>query len=67
MCNACWVSPSGEILPVKSTHIEMVIKNPEVFDLTHAYIKVHINDMKDVLETSTVKQLASDYLYSKFN
>ena len=140
MCDAYWVSPSGELLSVKSTHIDMVIKNPKVFGITHAYIKevykkyretvglegkardeiveglinkrwmrirydrsqdyyivgfkyfgekqidylkewgmgilasgeqyatkiVHINDMNDVLETCTVKQLASDYLYSKF-
>lgn len=27
---------------------------------------VHINDMKDVLETCTINQLASDYLYTIF-
>jgi len=141
MCDAYWVSPVGEMLSVKSTHIEVVIKKPEVFGITHAYIKevykkyretlglegkardeiveglinkrwmrirydksqdyyivgfkyfdgkqidylrkwgmgilaldekfatkiVHINDMKDVLETCNIKQLASDYLYTKFN
>ena len=141
MCDTYWVSPVGEMLSVKSTHIEVVIKNPEVFGITHAYIKgvykkyretvglegkardeiveslinkrwmrirydksrdyyivgfkyfdekqidylrewglgilaldekfatktVHINDMKNVLETCNIKQLASDYLYSKFN
>jgi len=141
MCDAYWVSPFGDMLSVKSTHIDVVIKNPEVFGITHAYIKgvykkyretvglegkardeivedlinkrwmrirydrsqdyyivgfkffdekqidylrkwgtgilaldeksatkkVHINDMKDVLETCTIKQLASDYLYTRFN
>jgi hypothetical protein len=141
MCDAYWVSPVGEMLPVKSTHIEVVIKNPEVFGITHSYIKevykkyretvglegkardeiveglinkrwmrirydksqdyyiigfkyfdekqidylkkwgmsilaldekfavktVHINDMKDILETCSIKQLVSDdYLYAKF-
>ena len=39
MCDAYWVSPVGEMLPVKFTHIEVVIKNPEVFGITHSYIK----------------------------
>jgi len=141
MCDAYWVSPVGEMLSVKFTHIEAVIKNPEVFEITHSYIKklykkyretvglegkardeiveglinkkwmrirydksqdyyivgfkffdknqidylkkwsmgilaldeklaskiVYLNDMKDVLETCTIAQLASDYLYKKFN
>jgi len=141
MYDAYWVSPVGEMLPVKSTHIEEVVKNPKIFGITHAYIKkvykkyretvglegkardeivesllnkrwmrirydksqdyyiigfkyfnrkqidylknwamgvlaldenfatkiVYINDMKDVLETCNIKQLASDYLYKKFN
>jgi len=141
MCDAYWVSPFGEMLSVKSTHIEVVIKNPEVFGITRAYIKevykkyretpglegkardeiveglinkrwmrirydksrdyyivgfkyfdekqidyirkwgmgilaldekfaakkVYLNDMKDVLDTCTIKQLTSDYLYTKFN
>jgi hypothetical protein len=141
MCDAYWVSPFGEMLSVKSTHIEVVIKNPEVFGIKHAYIKevykkyretvglegkardeiveglinkrwmriryiksqdyyvvgfkyfdkkqidylrkwgldilalderfatkiVYINDMKNVLETCNIKQLVSDYLYTKFN
>jgi hypothetical protein len=141
MCDASWISPVGEILPVKSTHIEVVIKNPEVFEITRTYIKevykkyretvglegkardeiveglinkrwmrirydksqdyyivgfkyfdrkqidylrkwamdvlaldekfatktVHLNDMKNVLETCNIKQLASDYLYTKFS
>jgi hypothetical protein len=141
MCNAYWVSPGGEMFSVKSTHIEVVIKKPEIFGITHAYIKevykkyretvglegkardeiveslinkrwmrirydksqdyyivgfkyfdekqidylrkwgmgilalgeefaakiVYINDMKNVLETCNIKQLASDYLYKKFN
>jgi hypothetical protein len=140
MCDAYWVSPVGEMLLVKSTHIEEVIKNPEVFGITRAYIKevyekyretiglegkardeiveslinkrwmrirydksqdyyivgfkyfnrkqidylrkwamdilaldekfatkiVHLNDMKNVLETCNIKQLVSDYLYTKF-
>jgi len=28
---------------------------------------VHINDMKNVLETCNIKQLVGDYLYTKFN
>jgi len=141
MCDAYWVSPVGEMLSVKSTHIEAVVKNPEMFGITRTYIKevykkyretvglegkardeivevlidkgwmrirydksqdyyivgfkyfdkkqidylrnwamdilalddkfatktVHLNDMKDVLETCNIKQLASDYLYTKFN
>jgi hypothetical protein len=141
MCDAYWVSPIGEMLSVKSTHIEVVIKNPEVFGITHAYIKdvykkyretiglegkardeiveclinkrwmrirydrsqdyyivgfkyfdekqidylrkwgmgilaldeesaakiVYINDMKNVLETCNIKQLAGDHLYTRFN
>jgi len=39
MFDSYWVSPAGEMLPVKSTHIEVVIKNPEVFGITHSYIK----------------------------
>jgi len=141
LCDAYWVSPAGEMLSVKSTHIEVVIKNPEVFGITPAYIKeiykkyretvglegkardeiiedlinkrwmrirydrsqdyyivgfkyfnkkqidylrnwgidllaldatvatkkVHLNNMTNVLETCNVKQLADDYLYSRFN
>ena len=141
MCDTYWVSPVGEMLSVKSTHIEVVIKNPEVFGITRAYIKdvykkyretvglegkardeiieglinkrwmrirydksqdyyivgfkffdekqidylrkwgigilaldeklaektVYLNDMKKVLETCNIKQLVSDYLYTKFN
>jgi hypothetical protein len=141
MCDAYWVSPVGEMLPVKFTHIELVIKNPEIFGITHSYIKkvyrkyretiglegkardeiveglinkkwmrirydksqdyyivgfkyfdktqldylkewsmgilaldekfaskiVYLNDMKDVLETCNIAQLASDYLHKKFN
>jgi hypothetical protein len=141
MRNAYWVSPVGEMLSVESTHIEAVVKNPEVFGITSAYIKevykkyretvglegkardeiveglinkrwirirydksqdyyiigikyfdkkqidylrkwamdilalderlaakiVHLNDMKDVLETCNMEQLASDYIYTKFN
>ena len=37
--NAYWVSPDGEMLPVKSTHIEEVIKNPATFGLTSEYIR----------------------------
>jgi len=39
MYDAYWVSPAGEMLSVKSTHIEEVVKNPEAFGITHAYIK----------------------------
>jgi hypothetical protein len=141
MCDAYWISPVGEMLPVKSTHIEVVVKDPELFGITHDYIKevyekyretiglegkardeiveglinkrwmrirydksqdyyivgfkyfdreqidylrkwgmgifaldekfaaktVHLNDMKNVLETCNIKQLVSDYLYTKFN
>jgi len=39
MCDVYWVSPAGKMLPVESTHIEEVIKNPEVFGITRRYIK----------------------------
>ena len=39
MCDAYWVSPTGEMLSVKSTHIDVVVKNPEVFGFTSVYIK----------------------------
>jgi len=141
LCDAYWVSPTGEMLSVKSTHIDVVVKNPEVFGFTHAYIKnvykkyretvglegkardeiieslinrrwmrirydrsqdyyivgfkyfdekqidflrewgigvlaldataaikkVHINDMTAVLETCSIKQLADNHLYTRFN
>lgn len=39
MCDVYWVSPAGKMLSVKSTHIDVVIKKPEVFGITRAYIK----------------------------
>ncbi|MCL2179558.1 MAG: hypothetical protein FWB83_00375 [Treponema sp.] len=39
MCDAYWVSPNGEMLSVKSTHIDVIIKNPEVFGFNLNYIK----------------------------
>jgi len=57
MCDAYWVSPIGEMLSVKSTHIEVVIKNPEVFGITHAYIK---NVYKKYRETVGLEGKARD-------
>lgn len=37
--NAYWISPDGKILPVTTTHIDMVIKNPETFGHTDESIK----------------------------
>ena len=30
---ACWITPDGIVIPVKTTHISEVIRNPELFGL----------------------------------
>jgi len=39
MTRAFWISPSGNIIPVTTTHIDMVINNPETFGYTKESIK----------------------------
>lgn len=36
---AYWISPRNEIISVNTTHIDLVIKNPELFGLTSEYIR----------------------------
>jgi hypothetical protein len=39
MASAYWISPNGEIIPVTTTHIDEVIKNPTIFGYTDEEIK----------------------------
>ena len=36
---AYWISPRGEVLPVATSHIDVIIKHPEKFGLTRAKIE----------------------------
>ncbi|MFO8062037.1 MAG: hypothetical protein R6U31_03835 [bacterium] len=40
---AYWIKPDGEIIPVSTRHIDAIIKNPQAFDMTEAYIKEQFN------------------------
>ncbi len=44
---AYWISPKGEILPVMTNHIDVVIKYPEKFGLTSSRIKEIYNQYNE--------------------
>jgi hypothetical protein len=39
MFDGYWISPGNDIIPVKTTHIDLVIEAPEKFGLTKDAIK----------------------------
>jgi len=47
--NAYWIKSNGKILPVKTTHIDMVIDDPKMFGLTIEYIKSVHNTFREKL------------------
>jgi hypothetical protein len=37
-CNAYFISPDGEVIPVPNRHIDLIDANPEFFGLTEKYL-----------------------------
>jgi hypothetical protein len=37
--NAYWISPDGFVIPVGTKHIDVILKNPEKFDVTEQYLR----------------------------
>lgn len=46
---AYWISPKGEVVPVKSTHIDVIIDNPTKFGLTSSEIQSLYDKYGEVL------------------
>jgi len=39
LAEAYWIKPSGKMLPTRMTHIDMILRDPELFGFTFEYIK----------------------------
>lgn len=46
---AYWIKPDGKILPVAARHIDLIVKDPEVFDLTKEYVKEQFEGFNEPL------------------
>jgi hypothetical protein len=64
--NAYWISPSGEVIEIGSSHIDYIFRNPDTFGLTQDYIReVHTQyneplgqegKARDVIMTDLVRE-----------
>ncbi|MDY6787591.1 MAG: hypothetical protein SVK54_05645 [candidate division WOR-3 bacterium] len=46
---AYWIKPDGDIIPVKTRHIDLIIQRPGEFDLSEEYIKEQFRHFNEPL------------------